>query len=505
VKDVSLCLDDNGLADLFGGAADDLEREGRCTAIDAHVATCDACRRLVGTYARLFGESPVGGEGDPHAPGAPSLRIPLPGPMVLARAWADAQIGRTVGGRWRLVRVLGIGGSAVVFEASHRNGSRVAIKILRPEHLAVASLMGRFMREAYVANQVDHPGVVRVIDDGSTDEGAPFLVMDLLEGQTLRERVERDGTLSHEAAIDLCAAVLDVLAKAHDRGVVHRDLKPDNLFFDASGAVRVLDFGIARLTTTEGAELTQTGLGMGTSAYMPPEQARGEWEAVGPRSDLWALAATTVFALAKRPPHVASNAQKTLLLAATMNAPSVVSMVPQIRAGLARALDHALAFDPESRPRDARAMAEELLAARADAQPARRSPRRRIAMSILLLVTGAFGAVTVARMWRERGTGTETMSVATPTAAPTGSATTSPATPVIEPSSPVSTPPDGPARPTLRPAVRGPRPIPTPTAATATATDPVALDVPPPPATTASGSAPVPPAPVDSSLMRHRH
>lgn len=516
---MSRCLDDNRLADIFGGVPDDAET----AAVDAHVAGCDACRRLVGTYARLFVEGPVGAdpESDTPAPGGASLGIALPSPTVLARTWAEAQLGGTVGGRWRLVRVLGIGGSAAVFEALHRNGSRVAIKIMRPEHLSVAPLVSRFMREAYVANQVEHTGVVRVIDDGTTDEGAPFLVMDLLEGDTLRERIERDGTLSAGATIDMCLAVLDVLAQAHQRGIVHRDLKPDNLFFDASGAVRVLDFGIARFATSEGAELTQTGLGMGTSAYMPPEQARGEWEAVGPRSDLWALAATAVYALGRRSPHVASNAQKTLVLAATTNAPRVASMVPHVRARLARALDHALAFDPGERPRDARAMADELTTAREDTErvtSVTTPPRSRgrlatataTALGILLVIVVGVGTLAVTRT---RGAPVVAEPNAAATAVSVAKVEEPPASAVAATGSmATATETESETADATRPAVRGATGRPRPSAPPATTSLNVPIAVVEPasdPATTASSAAtpgPSPaPAPSDSALMRRRH
>ncbi len=361
MEGVSECFDDSALAQLFAVAAEGADRD----AVDAHVAECAACRRLVGTYARLFSEDVDGDDGsadDGERLHGIDLRLPSTG--LLARAWADAQIGRTLSERWTLRRVIGLGGSAVVFEAEHKTGSRVAIKVLRPEHLSIAPMMGRFLREAYVANKVDHAGVVRVIDDGVTEEGAPFLVMDLLIGETLRERVERVGPLSGSAATDLGVAVLLVLERAHERGIIHRDLKPDNVFFDEEQRVRVLDFGIARMTVA-GADLTETGLGMGTSAYMPPEQARGEWKAVGPATDLWALAATLMYALTKRPPHVAENAQQTLIAAATLPAPKIGTLAARLTPALAKVIDQALAFDPEDRPKDAETMRTALLAAQA--------------------------------------------------------------------------------------------------------------------------------------------
>ena len=347
---MSTCFDENGLADYFEASVD----PKLAAEVDAHVEGCRRCRALVATYARMFSDAAETGPATTAGP-AP-LALPS---AILARSWAERQVGLTVG-RWTLERVIGLGGSGVVFEAIHRTGSRVAIKVLRPEHVEHLPVSGRFMREAYVANRVEHPGVVRVIDDGTTEQGLPFLVMDRLEGETLRERIDRAGTMEAREVIEVARAVLDVLAHTHARGIVHRDLKPENVFLERTGAVRVLDFGIARARERVNDGLTETGFGIGTTAYMPPEQARGDWKDVDARSDLWALAATMVYALAKRHVHVADTPQRMLILAATTAAPSAASLAPRLAPSLARALDRALAFDPAKRPRDARAMKEEL-------------------------------------------------------------------------------------------------------------------------------------------------
>lgn len=349
---MSTCFDENGLADYFEASVD----PKLAAEVDAHVEGCRQCRVLVATYARMFSDAAEAETGPATTAGPAPLALPS---AILARSWAERQVGLTVG-RWTLERVIGLGGSGVVFEAIHRTGSRVAIKVLRPEHVEHLPVSGRFMREAYVANRVEHPGVVRVIDDGTTEQGLPFLVMDRLEGETLRERIDRAGTMGAREVIEVARAVLDVLAHAHARGIVHRDLKPENVFLERTGAVRVLDFGIARARERVNDGLTETGFGMGTTAYMPPEQARGDWKDVDARSDLWALAATMVYALAKRHVHVADTPQRMLILAATTAAPSAASLAPGLAPSLARALDHALAFDPAKRPRDARAMKEEL-------------------------------------------------------------------------------------------------------------------------------------------------
>src|SRR5262249_20054409 len=155
-------------------------------------------------------------------------------------------------------------------------GKRVAIKILHPEMAAWPDVGARFLREAYAANAIDHPGVVSVLDDDMTEDGAPFLVMDLLDGETFEGRRKREGgrLVAGEVAW-LGDQVLDVLIAAHEKGVIHRDIKPENLFLGRDGRVRVLDFGIARIVErVESASATALGSTMGSPAFMPPEQAR---------------------------------------------------------------------------------------------------------------------------------------------------------------------------------------------------------------------------------------
>ena len=147
-------------------------------------------------------------------------------------AWmrAQARVGRTLRDKWHLDRLLGVGGMAAVYAATHRNGKRVAVKMLHAELSAEPQIRERFMREGYVANKVGHAGAVSVSDDDVTEDGACFLVMDLLEGESLEARRERAG--GHRDVVDVLSIVdqaLETLAAAHAQGIVHRDLKPDNL------------------------------------------------------------------------------------------------------------------------------------------------------------------------------------------------------------------------------------------------------------------------------------
>jgi len=220
-------------------------------------------------------------------------------PELSARA--TRLVGRVLRGKWRLDALIGVGGMAAVFAATHRNGKRVAVKLLHPERSIEEETKTRFLREGYVANKIDHPGVVSVLDDDVTEEGWAFLVMDLLEGETLKARWRSmKKRMPVEDVLRIAYALLDVLAVAHDNTIVHRDLKPDNVFLTTDGRVKILDFGIARLReTTEAADATRSTSMLGTPAFMAPEQARSRWDWVDARTDLWAVGATMS---TRRPP-----------------------------------------------------------------------------------------------------------------------------------------------------------------------------------------------------------
>lgn len=261
-----------------------------------------------------------------------------------------------VSGKWRIERLIGSGGMASVYEATHRNGYRVAIKMLRAG--IDRELAARFVLEGQAANRVRHPNVVRVLDDGVTDEGVSYLVMELLEGETLAERVERRGPLGINEAVWIAHHVLDVLDAAHAVGIVHRDVKPENVMLTRKGEVKLLDFGIARDAMRN--VRTIDGSVMGTLNFMAPEQALGDRETTGPHSDLWSVGALLFTALTGSPPRRRAGFRGTVFEIAAMRLPSVRTMAPEIPPRLAQALDRALAHDVASRVASARAMQQEL-------------------------------------------------------------------------------------------------------------------------------------------------
>jgi eukaryotic-like serine/threonine-protein kinase len=269
---------------------------------------------------------------------------------------ARARVGQTVRGRWHLDSLLGIGGMAAVYASTHRNGKRVAVKMLHTELSASPEIKQRFIDEGYAANRVGHPAAVSVLDDDVAEDGAVFLVMDLLEGETLESRIRRRGTLEPSELLLVVDVLLDVLAAAHDKGIVHRDVKPDNIFITDEGKVKLLDFGIARLIEPGRPRTTQSGATMGTPAFMSPEQARGRWEQLDGRTDLWAVGATMFVALTGRQVHQGDTVNEELLAAMTQPAPSLKDVDPSLPMPLVELVDCALAFEQGHRWADARVM-----------------------------------------------------------------------------------------------------------------------------------------------------
>jgi eukaryotic-like serine/threonine-protein kinase len=276
---------------------------------------------------------------------------------------ADRRVGTVINGKWTIERLIGQGGMAVVYAAKHRNRKRAAIKMLLSELSANSAIRERFLREGYVANSVGHVGAVRVDDDDVTEDGAAYLVMELLEGETVHARCERSSCrLALDVAVAIAAQLLDVLQAAHAVGVVHRDLKPDNLYLTRVGTLKVLDFGIARLRELgQSDRATQTGSIMGTPAFMAPEQARGRWERVDARTDLWAVGALLFTLVTGRQVHQAETANETLALACIQRAAPIRSVDPTIPEPVADVIDRALSYESAARFQDAGTMRQALL------------------------------------------------------------------------------------------------------------------------------------------------
>jgi serine/threonine-protein kinase len=282
--------------------------------------------------------------------------------MEVAYASARDRIGRTLCGKYFLDEVLGVGGTAVVFRATHRNGNKVAVKLLHDHLCKSRDITRRFMREAYLANLLEHPGTVRVLDDDADENGVAFLVLELLEGETLEERrVRLGGRLAVDEVLGYMDRLLEVLELAHEKNIVHRDIKPSNIFLTKDGVLKVLDFGIARMLDEHGgATATKTGQMIGTPAFMPPEQALSKPKEIDRQTDIWSVGATMFTLLSGELVHIAESSSEHLVKAATLHARSVARVLPGVPANVETLVGRALRFDKKDRWTSATEMRREL-------------------------------------------------------------------------------------------------------------------------------------------------
>jgi serine/threonine protein kinase len=298
---------------------------------------------------------------------------------------AERRVGSIIGGKWRVDSLLGSGSMAAVYAVTHRNGARAALKILHPTLCTDPAVCERFLGEGYLANSVKHSGIVRVLDDGVTDDGCVFLTMDLLEGDTLEAlRQKRGNRIPVLEALDLADKLMDVLSAVHAAGIIHRDLKPQNVFVCDDGVLKLLDFGVARVfDRTAQSKLSMFGLVLGTPSFMSPEQALGSRDKVDHRSDIWSFGATTFTALTGETVHLGANVQAKLLAAATVKARSISMVMPDLPPGISAAIDMALRFKKEDRWQSVDAMRRAFRDAREAAGLARAAePSRAFDMSL---------------------------------------------------------------------------------------------------------------------------
>jgi len=343
------CLDENTVVEFVEGG---LSPERR-TEVQDHLAVCGPCRKLVAKTAEaLLQTAAVSGRAS-----KPDLSLlPLRG----------LRHGDKVG-RYEVLHRVGEGAMGVVYAAEDTSLRRkVALKLLRaqPGHL---DLEARLLREARAASVIRHPNIVPVHDVLELDDGSPVLVMDLLVGEPLRERLEREGRLSLSTTTSILIPVVSALEAAHALGVVHRDLKPDNIFLSTTDAgtldVKIVDFGVAKLTAIDGpaaktAGLTDTGALVGTPYYMAPEQAFGEKD-LDPRADLWAVGIIFYECLTGTRPTEASNVGQVLKLLAHLSFPNIREVKPDVPESAAALVD-ALLCERERRVQTAGELRERL-------------------------------------------------------------------------------------------------------------------------------------------------
>jgi eukaryotic-like serine/threonine-protein kinase len=282
---------------------------------------------------------------------------------------AAQRVGTTICNKWKLTRLIGTGGMAAVYVGQNEIGHEAAIKILHLDIARDPDLRARFDQEAHAVNRLRHPGAVEIREKDATEDGAPFLVMELLDGQTLSALAREPGGVPLQDLLRYADELLDVLAAAHAQGIIHRDVKPDNLFVLRDGHLKVLDFGIARVRrdTQNKKPKTRLGATLGTAPYMPPEQIKGQ--EIDARADLFAVGATMFRLIAKRRIHEAANEAETLVKMATDPAPPLASVTTDAPPDVCLVVDRALMFDRASRYPDALTMQEDVRALREGRAP----------------------------------------------------------------------------------------------------------------------------------------
>ena len=282
----------------------------------------------------------------------------------------SALVGTTLDGRYLITEHLASGGMGAIFRAEHvYMRKELALKVLRPDLSALPDLAERFRREAEIAASLEHANIVRVTDFGRSPEGWLYLAMELLEGQSLFERL-RAGPLAPEAALGILVKVCRGLEAAHRLGVVHRDLKPENIFLTAPGEeVKILDFGIAKITCPGTASDTEVGVVVGTPEYLSPEQAAGT--PVDGRADVYAVGLLGWRMLAGRHPFEAEDARGLLMMQATRKVPSLAEARPELatRPELVAAIARACEKDARERQASAGALRAELEACQGSRGP----------------------------------------------------------------------------------------------------------------------------------------
>ncbi|HEY4158395.1 MAG TPA: serine/threonine-protein kinase, partial [Polyangiaceae bacterium] len=276
-----------------------------------------------------------------------------------------ARVGQIVAGKYRIERLIGRGGMGEVYEARHLVvGRRFAIKFLQERRALAPDSATRFLLEAQAAGALDSEHITAVLDFDRAQDGAPFLVMEYLSGESLARILAREGRLPVPRALDILLQVGGGLEVAHEARIVHRDLKPDNLFVvrraDGSDLVKILDFGIAKLLGDgPDAGTTHSGAVLGTPFYMAPEQARGE-KTVDHRVDIYALGVIGYEVLSGQKPHPGDGYNAILAHILTQPVLPLHALRPDLPSGLAAVIERALAFDPAARHASVSAFVAEL-------------------------------------------------------------------------------------------------------------------------------------------------
>jgi len=253
-------------------------------------------------------------------------------------------IGRTIS-HYRILAKLGEGGMGVVYKAKDLKLKRtVALKFLPPELTRDDDAKTRFIHEAQAASSLDHPNICNIHEVDETDDSQLFIAMACYEGETLKERITR-GPLPLNQSVDIARQVAEGLAKAHEQGIIHRDIKPANIFLTTDGLVKIVDFGLAKLSGQT--RMTRDGTTLGTVAYLSPEQARGE--EVDARADIWSLGVTLYEMVTGRLPFEGEHEQAVLRSILDDEPESVTALRARVPMEMDRVLGKCQAKNPEER------------------------------------------------------------------------------------------------------------------------------------------------------------
>lgn len=336
-------LSPDQVSSYLGGALSDDET----AALEGHIDGCAACRELISETVRSRYDEHVALANTHVTAAQPALQL---------------SVGDVIDGRYRVERLLGVGGMGSVWDALHQAlNQRVALKFMLPQFARDQSAVDRFTREARAAVRLVTEHVGRVLDLGALPDGTPFLVMELLVGETVEHRLLREGPFPRRVALELIAATLDALREAHALGIVHRDLKPANLFLarrSSGGEVlKVLDFGVAKSVHPDieaGLGSTSAATLVGSPLYMAPEQL-APGRAIDARADLWAVGCTLYQVLTGKTPFTGNDLVE--LMYSIQTRPHVA--LAQVRPGLddvSALIDDCLAKEPHRRPPSAEAL-----------------------------------------------------------------------------------------------------------------------------------------------------
>jgi serine/threonine protein kinase len=326
-----------------------------------HLRGCTECGQVVGAFTRALAAPPTH-ETLKHGSGSTAAARPLSRPLRSSSSIPIALVkpGDVLAGKYRVERIIGLGGMGVVVAAKHLALAQdVALKFMLPHACASPDATARFLREARAAAQIQNEHVARVTDVGTLENGAPFMVMELLRGKDLGKLLAERGRLRAEEAITLVLEACEALAEAHGAGIVHRDLKPSNLFLatrtDGSSLLKVLDFGISKMSGRAGASdpsidpnLTHSQAILGSPRYMSPEQMRST-KGVGPATDVWALGCILYELLTALPAFDAETVQGLGAAIASDPTPSLRAVRPELPPELERVIAACLEKDPRRR------------------------------------------------------------------------------------------------------------------------------------------------------------